>query len=43
MNEISKQFEEIYAKHNDPEEKAKIKLLKDREKRAKKIKEDLGL
>ncbi len=37
------QFEDIYEKHNSVEERAKRKLIKNREERAETIKADLGL
>jgi len=42
-NEAGKQFNEIFREHHDPENKYKKKLLENREKRKKNIKEDNGL
>ena len=42
-SEVSIQFEEIYKAHHDPEERAKKRILRHREKRALEIRKDLGI
>ena len=43
MNNATKQFNEIFSDHNDPEKRAIKKLIKRREERVNNKKRDLGL
>ena len=43
LSESGRQFEEIYRLHSDPEERAKKRILRNREKRALEIRKDLGI
>ena len=43
MSESGRQFQEIYKAHHDPEERAKKRILRNREKRALEIRKDLGI
>lgn len=43
QSEVSRQFDEIYAEHNDPQKREEKKIKENREKRAENIKSDLGI
>ncbi len=43
MNEATKQFEEIFDKHNDPDERMKRRIKQIREENLKKYKTDMGI
>ncbi len=42
-SESGQQFDEIYKKHHDPEERKKRKIIENRKKRFETNKEDLGM
>ena len=42
QTEVAKQFEEIYEKHHDPEEREKRKIIKKRQLRGELKKKDYG-
>lgn len=43
QNEAGRQFDEIYAEHNDPTKREEKKILENRKKREQNNKEDVGI
>ena len=43
LSEVGRQFEEIFENYHNPESRDKRKILKNRERRASNLKEDVGL
>lgn len=43
QTEVSRQFDEIYAEHNDPQKREEKKIKENRKKRAEGIRTDLGI